>query len=146
MVDKSKVQPESVELLKTSARSFTIPGLKPGQEKVTFDPKTGTVGPLSLGVAADRKQGDKESRLVVIGNSAFPANQWLGQQRNGDLFFNSVNWLVQDENLISIRPKEPTNRRVNLTAGQASALKWLDLAFLPGLVILSGVYIWWKRR
>jgi ABC-type uncharacterized transport system involved in gliding motility auxiliary subunit len=146
VADKSKVQPQSVELLKTSPRSFTIPGLKPGQEKVSFDPKTGTMGPLSLGVAADRRQGDKDARLVVIGNSAFPANQWLAQQRNGDLFFNSINWLVQDESLISIRPKSPANRRVNLTAGQKSALNWLDLILLPGLVILSGVYIWWKRR
>jgi ABC-type uncharacterized transport system involved in gliding motility auxiliary subunit len=48
--------------------------------------------------------------------------------------------------LISIRPKSLTNRRVTLTQGQSSALTWLDLILLPGLVILSGVYIWWKRR
>ncbi|HXZ13110.1 MAG TPA: Gldg family protein [Candidatus Sulfotelmatobacter sp.] len=146
VADKSKAQPQTVELLKTSVRSFTIPGIKPGQEKVSFDPKTGSVGPLTLGVSADRKEGEKDARLVVIGNSGFAANQWLSQQRNGDLFFNTINWLVQDENLISIRPKTQLNRRVNLTAGQASALKWLDLVLLPGVVILSGVYIWWKRR
>lgn len=146
IADRAKTQTLPVELLKTSPRSFTIPGLKAGQEHVSFDPKTGTIGPLSLGVAVDRKEGDKDARLVVIGNSAFPANQWLAQQRNGDLFFNSISWLVADESLISIRPKAPSNRRVNLTAGQASMLKLLDLFFLPGIVILSGVYIWWKRR
>jgi hypothetical protein len=146
IADKSKSIPQAVELLKTSERSFTIPGLKPGETKISYDAKTDTLGPLSLGVAGNRKVDDKEARLVVIGNSQFAANPWIGQQRNGDLFFNAIDWLAQDEALISIRPKAPTNRRVTLTAAQATALWWLDLALLPGLVIFSGVYIWWKRR
>jgi ABC-type uncharacterized transport system involved in gliding motility auxiliary subunit len=146
IADKSKSDPQAVELLKTSQRSFTIPNLKQGQNEVKYDPKTGTLGPLSLGVAASRKSGDNEARLVVIGNSVFATNPYLDQQKNGDLFYNTINWLAEDENLISIRPKTPTDRRITLTTGQSGALKWLDLIFLPGLVILSGVYIWWKRR
>jgi len=142
--DKSKSDPQEVELLKTSARSFTIPNLD--QKEVKFDPKTDTAGPLSLGVAATRTSGEKQGRLVVIGDSDFAANQWLGLQHNGDLFFNTIDWLAQDENLISIRPKSPTNRRVTLTESQWSMLRWFDLFFLPGLVIFAGVYIWWKRR
>ena len=76
----------------------------------------------------------------------FAANPVVSQQRNGDLFFNAIDWLAQDEKLISIRPKSPTNRRVNLSEAQSAALHWLDLVFLPGLVLFSGVYIWWKRR
>jgi ABC-type uncharacterized transport system involved in gliding motility auxiliary subunit len=146
IADKSKTIPQTVELLKTSERSFTIPKLEPGQKKISFDSKTDKIGPLSLGVAANRKVGDKEARLVVYGNSQFAANPWVSQQRNGDLFFNTIDWLSQDENLISIRPKSPTNRRVNLSEAQSAALHWLNLVLLPGLVIFSGVYIWWKRR
>jgi ABC-type uncharacterized transport system involved in gliding motility auxiliary subunit len=146
IADKSKTIPQTVELLKTSERSFTIPKLEPGQKKISFDSKTDKIGPLSLGVTANRKVGDKDARLVVIGNSQFAANPWVTQQRNGDLFFNSIDWLTQDENLISIRPKSATNRRVTLSEAQSAALHWLDLVFLPGLVIFSGVYIWWKRR
>jgi ABC-type uncharacterized transport system involved in gliding motility auxiliary subunit len=146
IADKNKTIPQTAELLKTSERSFTIPKLEPGQKKISFDPKTDKIGPLSLGVAANRKVGDKEARLVVIGNSQFAANPFVAQQRNGDLFFNAVNWLTQDENLISIRPKSATNRRVNLSEAQSAVLHWVNLVFLPGLVIFSGVYIWWKRR
>lgn len=146
IADKSKTIPQTVELLKTSERSFTIPKLEPGQKKISFDPKTDKIGPLSLGVAANRKVGDKDARVVVIGNSQFAANPWVTQQRNGDLFYNSVDWLTQDESLISIRPKSATNRRVNLSEAQSAILHWVDLVFLPGLVIFSGVYIWWKRR
>jgi ABC-type uncharacterized transport system involved in gliding motility auxiliary subunit len=141
IANKSKTDPQAVEILKTSERSFTIPKLV---REVQFDPKT--AGPLSLGVAASRPAGDKSARLVVIGDSDFAENQWLGLQRNGDLFFNTIDWLAQDENLISIRPKPQTARHVTLTEGQMASLQWLELFFLPGIVVLMGVAIWWKRR
>jgi len=141
IADKAKSDPTAVELLKTSERSFWIPKLV---REVQFDPKT--AGPLSLGVAASRSTGDKSARLVVIGNSAFAENQWLGLQHNGDLFFNTIDWLAQDENLISIRPKPPTARRITLTEGQTAMLQWFELLFLPGFVILVGVSMWWKHR
>jgi ABC-type uncharacterized transport system involved in gliding motility auxiliary subunit len=143
--DRGKSIPETVELLKTSDRSFSIPSL-PKENKITFDPKVDVRGPLSLGVSGSRKVGDKNARLIVIGNSQFAMNPYLTQLRNGDFFYNSIDWLAADENLISIRPKTTTNRRVNLSAAQASALKWLDQLFLPGLVVLAGIMIWWKRR
>jgi ABC-type uncharacterized transport system involved in gliding motility auxiliary subunit len=83
---------------------------------------------------------------VVIGNSAFATNQWSGLQRNGDLFVNTVNWLAQDEDLISVRPKNPSNRRVILTETQQRELVLTSLFLLPGLVLLSGAVIWFKRR
>ncbi|MGB0034145.1 MAG: Gldg family protein [Candidatus Acidiferrales bacterium] len=144
VADKAKAGSDAVDLLKTSANSFTVPNLK--VKEIKFDPKTDTPGPLSLGVAATRKISDKTSRLVVIGDSDFASNSVNGMQRNGDLFYNTINWLAKEENLISIRPKPATNRRVTLTEAQATVFRWFDQFLLPGLVILSGVVIWWKRR
>ncbi|HXA77109.1 MAG TPA: GldG family protein [Candidatus Acidoferrales bacterium] len=144
IADKSKSDPEAVELLKTSPQSFTKVKL---EHTVKYDPKTDTLGPLSLGVAASRKVDDKSARLVVIGDSDFATNQVLGGPgSDGDLFLNSINWLAQDENLISIRPKPETSRHITLTVAQATALAWIDRFFLPGLVIIVGISIWWKRR
>lgn len=148
IADKAKSQPDVSELLKTSERSFTVPNLK--TKEVKYDPAKDTAGPLSLGVTAERSSGSgdntKGSRLVVIGNSAFATNQWSGLQRNGDLFLNTVSWLAQDENLISVRPKNPTNRRVILTETQQRELFLVSLILLPGIVIISGAFIWIKRR
>lgn len=147
IADRGKMEPNDTELLKTSSASFAVRSLDELQKSGgRLDPKVDTRGPLSLGVAADKKEGDKDARLVVIGNSEFASNQWVGLQRNGDLFFNTVNWLSEEEGLISIRPKSPENRRVNLTEAQQKGLAWFSLALLPGFVILSGIYIWWKRR
>ncbi len=124
LTDKNKSDPQGIELLKTSPRSFTVPNLK--TKEVRYDPAKDTAGPLSLGVAAERNSGggdsSKHARLVVIGNSAFATNQWAGLQRNGDLFVNTVNWLAQDEDLISVRPKNPASRRVILTEAQQREL------------------------
>jgi ABC-type uncharacterized transport system involved in gliding motility auxiliary subunit len=148
LTDKNKNDPEGIELLKTSPRSFTIPNLK--TKEVRYDPAKDTAGPLSLGVAAERNSGggdsSKHARLVVIGNSAFATNQWAGLQRNGDLFVNTVNWLAQDEDLISVRPKNPASRRVILTEAQQRELFFGSLIFLPGLVVISGALIWLRRR
>ncbi len=144
IADKSKSDPQAVELLKTSPQSFTKPKL---EHTVKYDPKTDTLGPLSLGVAASRAVDDKSARLVVIGDSDFATNQVLGGPgSDGDLFLNSINWLAQDENLISIRPKPETSRHITLTVAQATALAWIDRFFLPGIVIIVGISIWWKRR
>lgn len=144
IADASKTEPQATELLKTSAASFTVPSL--GNGTVKYDPKTDQRGPLSLGVAAENKSGSADPRLVVIGNSEFATNQWQDQQRNGDLFYNSVNWLTEESNLISIRPKEAANRRVTLTEAQQREVEWICVVFVPLFVVVIGIIVWLKRR
>lgn len=144
IANASKTTPEMVALLKTSPASFTTPKIV--GKTVSFDPKTDERGPLTLGVTAERKEDGKQARLVVIGNSEFAANRWVGQVRNGDLFYNTINWLSQESDLISIRPKSPKNRRVTMTAAQQRMLTWFSLGLLPGLIVIAGLWIWWRRR
>jgi len=87
-----------------------------------------------------------ETRIVVFGDSDFAANSTLGIPGNRDLFMNAVGWLSQQENLISIRPKEANDRRITLTAAQQANIMWLSLLIIPGFVFGSGVYTWWRRR
>ena len=47
----------------------------------------------------------------MIGDSDFAANGTLGVPGNRDLFMNTIGWLSQQDNLISIRPKEADDRR-----------------------------------
>jgi ABC-type uncharacterized transport system involved in gliding motility auxiliary subunit len=142
--EKSQPDEQETDLLKTSSASWAETDLKGGKAK--FDEGKDTKGPISLGVAASKKAGEKDARLVVIGDSDFASNRYLGAQGNGDLFFNAVNWLSQDEELISIRPKSPANRRVNLTRSQQNMFFWFSIVLLPGAAILAGAIIWWKRR
>jgi ABC-type uncharacterized transport system involved in gliding motility auxiliary subunit len=142
--EKSQPEEQETELLRTSPESWAETELKGNTAK--FDEGKDTKGPISLGVAASKKVGEKDARLVVIGDSDFASNRYLGAYGNGDLFFNAVNWLAQDEELISIRPKSPANRRVNLTRSQQNMFFWFSIVFLPGAAVAAGALIWWKRR
>jgi len=87
-----------------------------------------------------------ETRVVVFGDSDFAANAGLGIQGNRDLFMNTVGWLSQQENLISIRPKEADDRRITLTATQQTNITWLSLLVLPASIFGAGIFSWWRRR
>ncbi len=132
------------DLMKTSEESWAETEINSG--KVAFDEGKDKKGPITLGVAASKTEGDQEARLVVIGDSDFAANQYVGVQRNGDLFMNSINWLAKDEDLISIRPKNPADRKVSMTEADQNQLFWIALVLMPVATIGSGLYIWWKRR
>jgi ABC-type uncharacterized transport system involved in gliding motility auxiliary subunit len=57
-----------------------------------------------------------------------------------------INWLASDEDLISIRPKEPANQPLNVNARRASMMFWLSVVFFPMAVVGIGLGTWWKRR
>ncbi|MFN0107599.1 MAG: GldG family protein [Blastocatellia bacterium] len=136
----------STTLLTTSAQSWGETELKPGVEPEFTEGKD-TKGPVTLGAIASKNLGDKkEVRLVVIGDSDFASNQAFRFQRNGDLFMNSINWLAQDEDLISIRPKQATNRSVTMNAEQQNTFWYLVVFVLPLAVLGIGTFIWFKRR
>ncbi len=142
--DDAPTDVQITELLKTSPESWAETELV--GNKVKFDEGKDTKGPISLGVVVTKKVEKKQARLVVIGDSDFASNQYIGLQRNGDLFLNAINWLAEDEDLISVRPKSPKNRRVTLTASQQEWLFWFSFVLLPGFVIIAGIYVWWRRR
>ncbi|MFN6512998.1 MAG: GldG family protein [Nostoc sp. CreGUA01] len=88
-----------------------------------------------------------ESRLVVFGNSNFATDGLFDRQLNGDVFLNSVTWLnQQDKQPLSIRPKEPKNRRITLTTTQANLLTLSSVLLLPLIGFGVAVILWWKRR
>ena len=105
-------------------------------------------GPFALGAAGTYNTGkpNQPGRFVVVGTSGFIDNGMLHFQANPDLALNAVNWLTSDEDLISIRPKEAEDRRINMTQRQMTIFAYGVLIALPLLIIASGVTIFLKRR
>src|SRR4051812_6275272 len=105
-------------------------------------------GPFVLGAAGSYNTGNTNNpgRFVVIGSSGFITNGMLPFQGNRDLALNAINWLSSDEDLISIRPKAPEDRRLNVNQRQMNLFFYFDLIAIPLLIILGGVSIFVKRR
>jgi ABC-type uncharacterized transport system involved in gliding motility auxiliary subunit len=152
------------KIVETSDRSWAesdVKTLLSPKPTARLDPGADKQGPISLGAAvsasvttppadpakpAEADAPKRETRVVVFGDSDFPANSMLGLSGNGDLFMNAVGWLSQQENLISIRPKNAADQRMTLTAAQQSAVVWLSMLLIPGAIFGTGVYGWWRRR
>jgi ABC-type uncharacterized transport system involved in gliding motility auxiliary subunit len=111
------------------------------------DPKN-KKGPLTIGAAGTYKsvKENSQGRFVVIGSSQWAANGFLGFNGNRDLALNALNWLSSDEDLISIRPKEPEDRKLTMTKAQVRWVGITSLLLIPLIVIGTGISIWWRRR
>ncbi|MGB7249196.1 MAG: Gldg family protein [Phormidesmis sp.] len=97
--------------------------------------------------ATSDSDSPRESRMVVIGNSSFATDGLFDQQLNGDVFLNSVTWLSKvDSPVLSIQPKEPTNRRFNLSVQQQIWLTILSLIAFPLLGLIGAGTLWARRR
>ena len=83
---------------------------------------------------------------MVVGSSSWIANRFIDFNGNDDLALNTINWLSSDEDLISIRPKQPEDRRITMTRGQLGWVRVTSQFLLPGIVVLVGIGVWWKRR
>jgi ABC-type uncharacterized transport system involved in gliding motility auxiliary subunit len=104
-------------------------------------------GPFALGAADTVGSGATAGRVVVVGSSNWIGNQILSAPiANRDLALNVMNWLTADEDLISIRPKSPEDRRLTMTGAGMRVIFLTSVIFLPLIVIMSGVSVWWKRR
>jgi len=132
-------------LFSSNDRSWGETDTKSNQ--VTFDEKKDLKGPVSLAVVASKDAGEnKKARLVVFGDSDFASNSAFGLQGNGNLFLNTISWLAQDESFISIRPKNPDDRRLTMTEAQGRLVSYVTLLFLPVGVLVAGISVWMKRR
>ena len=83
---------------------------------------------------------------MVVGSSGFASNSILGFQGNRDLSLNMLNWLSSDEELISIRPKDPADNRIMLSRRQMSLLFLTSVVLMPVAIVFAGGMVWWKRR
>ncbi|MBV9179904.1 MAG: GldG family protein [Acidobacteria bacterium] len=140
--DKSSIE----KLFDSSSSSLATENLSSNAVNIR-DPKN-KKGPLTIAVAGTYKT-DKENsqgRFVVVGSSGWAENRFLDFNGNGDLALNAVNWLASDEDLISIRPKPPEDRRITMTRSQFSLVRLTSQFVLPLVVVFAGFAVWWKRR
>ena len=57
-----------------------------------------------------------------------------------------MNWLVETENQLSIRPKDPESPPLRLAGSEAATTVLIYVVVIPGLVAFSGLFLAWRRR
>jgi ABC-type uncharacterized transport system involved in gliding motility auxiliary subunit len=114
--------------------------------KVQFDPGQDLKGPVSLAAAATHGSGETEARVVVIGNSLFAANGYVGLAGNKDFALNAVSWAAKEESRISIRPKQRQGNRLFLSKEQKNLMTLWAFDVLPFGLLFAGLVVWQTRK
>jgi ABC-type uncharacterized transport system involved in gliding motility auxiliary subunit len=144
-VDKAKTPPAGMvvqTLAKTSPQSWGETNREALQRGEAQPDPQDTKGPLAVAAVATK---DK-ARIVVFGTSNLASNQFLNLQGNRDFFLNTVSWLAEEEDQISIRAKDVKQTPVFLSAQQAQAVFFLPVIVLPALVLTGGIVAVVRRR
>lgn len=90
---------------------------------------------------------EKQVRLIVTGSSHFARNQGIqAAVEHRDMFVNMTNFLLKDEDFISLRPRDIQKSSIALTSSMSQLILSLICFFYPFIFIGSGVISWLKRR
>ena len=116
-------------LLTTLDRAWTEIG--PISGTIRFDEDSDErMGPLDIGFVFSRQKNRKdatggedggEQRVIVVGDSDFLSNAYLGNGGNIDLGLNLFNWLNHDDQFIAITARTASD--INLELGKAAQLE-----------------------
>ena len=75
---------------------------------------------------------NKNMKMVVVGSANFIFDKMLTESRNRDFIMNSVAWLTDEGNLISVRPKDTSFTRLNLSDSKLVPL-FIQIVLLPAM-------------
>jgi ABC-type uncharacterized transport system involved in gliding motility auxiliary subunit len=160
---------DMTELASTSPYSWSETEFKFGQpEPPKFDQAKDRKGPINVAAVAsisnkskgDRQKGSEQSdgkttetvdtggqaQILVFGDSDFASNSYFNLQGNSDFFLNSINFLAQQENLITVERPKTSGTPLTLSRSQSQLLFWLGLLLMPAVVLVSGLTIFRLRR
>src|SRR5262249_10627657 len=154
--------PRAQTIVETSPDSWAKSDitLKP---PLRLDEKVDKKGPISIGVVASLPVASPspspapspsaspspiaaepqklEGRVAAFGDVDFASNALVGAQGNENFLMNVVAWLSEDTDLISIKPRDPEDQRLNIIPGtfQWTAIWTTGLFGLPLLFLALGV-------
>ena len=134
------------DLLSTTGKAYLRldPNASTSMERQDSD----MAGPFDIGVAVTETVADGQTRVVWFSTSQFLSDQvdQMVSGANTDLLVDSLNWMCERENSISISAKELSQAALTVPSGTASWLGGLLAAVLPLAVLAVGIVVVVKRR
>jgi len=134
------------ELLNTSNKSYS----KSNVSNITsLEKEEGDIsGPFALGVAITESVGDEETNIVWYTTSQLlddKVNQMVSGG-NFDLFLNSLGWMCERENTISIHAKSLDTEHLTVSSSSASYWSLILVGIIPIGFVTAGIYVLMRRK
>ena len=128
-----------------------------------YDPKRDQKGPITVAMVGEIKKEESpqesikneetnqlnKGKMVVFGDADFLLNQYFELLGNKDLFLNTIHWMTDDESLITIRKKKPSQEDLSpvFLSQIQSRMIFIGVVILQPVIILAiGMVVAWRRR
>lgn len=135
-------------LLQTSEDAFSkldgVNSTNANKESGDIDTEYG----FALAVAITKTLEEGETNIVWI-SSSYITDSRMNEMVSGsnmDFVCNSLSWICDIENSITIRAKSINTEYLSLTSAQSSRWTIIMVAIVPLTFIIAGIIVWLKRR
>lgn len=135
-------------ILTTSDKAYS----KTNMNSSTIEKEDGDIeGPFDLGVSITESISDDKETKIVYYSTANILDGQVNQMVSGGnekLVMSSLNWMTEtDENtIVSIPSKSLEMSYLTMTDYDASFWKICTIGLIPGIFLIAGFAIWFKRR
>jgi ABC-type uncharacterized transport system involved in gliding motility auxiliary subunit len=107
-------------------------------------------GPITVAAAADASRVNgtmiERTRVVAVANSHWLSNGFLDRLGNRRLLVNSMLWLTEEEQLLTVGAATPRPRELPWTTERQQVVVALTIVAVPGAVLGLGMLQWWFGR
>jgi len=107
-------------------------------------------GPITLAAAADLSKVTgstiERTRVVAVANSHWITNDFLDHLGNRRLLVNSMLWLTEEEQLLTVAAATPLPRELPWTNERERYVVAVAVVGVPGGIVALGVVQWWIGR
>ncbi len=130
----------------TTTGAYGIPQIR---QDVTKKQAGDASGPFTLMETLEQSSSESKTRIVLVGTQSFAENATLPPNNGGanlELALASFQWLAGEDALIALPPKPGRALPLVLTQQDQSNLIFITAVLMPGIIVVAGIAVWWRRR
>lgn len=146
--DTLKIEPLLVTSDQSYAKSFETMQTETNMEQEEGD----MVGPFNIALAITDHQNNTDSeqngQFVIFSSSVFTNDQFVevSNQANADLLLNTMNWLSDREESLSIPPKEVGSETLSMHFNHQITIAIVVILVIPIMIMIIGLVVWYRRK
>jgi len=140
-----------VALMASSSQSWARKTEMLSQSAPRFDPESDLRGPVPMAMASERRSASQlginipGGRVLVLGSRDLFSNQNLASLGNMQLFFNSLNWILDREQLLAIPPRNIETYQLTASRSELRRIAIWFVSPAAGTALL-GLMVFWIRK
>ena len=115
-------------------------------EEFTYNSETDEKGTFAVGLVAYNEQDTSGSRIAVLGDSDFITESNILNGNNANFFLLLTSWLTEGKDVVELERNVLPYRRLIMSSEQARFMTITSIGLIPLLLLISGIYIWWRKR